>query len=269
MIFAFPNLESLRIALATGQVPPEVAAEPAEAAVDPTGRWSVEPRAEPPPSMLSALERLGIGTVTAHSAPTISVGCWLEIIPVVKQSGTLEIGPATPVLFDMPADLLADFAGEMLRLGNDRLSARTIANASESRVLLRVIGPPYFTLLRALDRLDAGVFAYVEHAPRVWVEAGHTHHLAANMKVAEGQVLLLRPPRRWTMMDDGPFQDIYEVFDFVVPRPAIVHREARLENKPYIYRLSNAIERDLKAIERMQAYETRHKVNLSSVLKQK
>ena len=45
-------------------------------------------------------------------------------------------------------------------------------------------------------------------------------------------------------------------------------RAAR-ENKPYIYRLSNAIDRDLKAIERMQAYEARHQVSLSHVLKQK
>ncbi len=45
-------------------------------------------------------------------------------------------------------------------------------------------------------------------------------------------------------------------------------RAAR-ENKPYIYRLSNAVERDLRAIERMQAYETRHHINLSLVLKQK
>jgi hypothetical protein len=45
-------------------------------------------------------------------------------------------------------------------------------------------------------------------------------------------------------------------------------RAAR-ENRPYIYRLSNAIERDLKAIERMQSYELRHKISLSAVLKQK
>lgn len=45
-------------------------------------------------------------------------------------------------------------------------------------------------------------------------------------------------------------------------------RAAR-ENKPYVYRLSNAIERDLKAIERMQAYEARHQISLSTVMKQR
>ena len=44
-------------------------------------------------------------------------------------------------------------------------------------------------------------------------------------------------------------------------------RAAR-ENRPYVYRLSNTIERDLKAIERMKAYEFKHQLSLSSVLKQ-
>ena len=44
-------------------------------------------------------------------------------------------------------------------------------------------------------------------------------------------------------------------------------RAAR-DNRPHVYRLSNAIDRDLKAIERMKAYETKHQLSLSSVLKQ-
>ena len=42
----------------------------------------------------------------------------------------------------------------MLRLGNDRQSFRTIAPAHGhgERVLAKVIGPPYYTLLRAIDK---------------------------------------------------------------------------------------------------------------------
>ena len=43
---------------------------------------------------------------------------------------------------------------------------------------------------------------------------------------------------------------------------------AAQEKKPYIYRLSNAIDRDLKAIERMRAYEKKHQISLSQALKQ-
>lgn len=43
--------------------------------------------------------------------------------------------------------------------------------------------------------------------------------------------------------------------------------KARLDNKPYIYKLSQTISRDLAAIERMKAYEMRHNVNLSQLRK--
>ena len=42
---------------------------------------------------------------------------------------------------------------------------------------------------------------------------------------------------------------------------------ARLEEKPYIYKLSKTITRDLAAVERMKAYETSQKVNLSALVK--
>lgn len=38
---------------------------------------------------------------------------------------------------------------------------------------------------------------------------------------------------------------------------------ARLEGKPYIFKLSKTIARDIAAIERMKAYELRQQVNLS------
>src|SRR5258708_32810863 len=41
---------------------------------------------------------------------------------------------------------------------------------------------------------------------------------------------------------------------------------ARLENKPYIFKLSQTISRDMVAIERMKAYEIRQKVNLSRLV---
>jgi hypothetical protein len=45
--------------------------------------------------------------------------------------------------------------------------------------------------------------------------------------------------------------------------------KARLENKPYIYKLSQTISRDIAAIERMKAFEMRHGVSLSELLKKK
>ncbi len=45
--------------------------------------------------------------------------------------------------------------------------------------------------------------------------------------------------------------------------------KARMENKPYLYKLSVTINRDIEAIERMRAYEDRQKVSLSELLKQR
>jgi len=42
-------------------------------------------------------------------------------------------------------------------------------------------------------------------------------------------------------------------------------RNAR-DHKPHVYRLSHAIERDLKAIERLKAFEEKHNVSLAQVL---
>lgn len=40
----------------------------------------------------------------------------------------------------------------------------------------------------------------------------------------------------------------------------------RLQNKPYIFKLTSRIEEDLKRIERLERYETEHKINLSDYL---
>src|SRR5262249_28597785 len=84
--------------------------------------------------------------------------------------------------------------------------------------LLKVIGPPYYSLLRAIDRLGPGApRAYLERAPRVWVEVGWTHPLVGQLKAPDGQLLLLRPLHEWAAVEDAPFRDVYEVLQFQLP----------------------------------------------------
>jgi hypothetical protein len=45
--------------------------------------------------------------------------------------------------------------------------------------------------------------------------------------------------------------------------------KARLDNKPYMYKLGQTISRDMAAIERMRAYEMRNNVNLSDLARGK
>lgn len=238
MIFQFPSLEAFRQAVSSAQVPPEVSAAPAEVAFDPEGRPSVRSVAGiPPRGMQNALKKLGVRQAKEHYAEAVlAVDCWPQVLPVAKLGATPEVTPNTAVLFDMPAAEMPTVVTEMLRLGNDRQSFRIVTptRGKGERALLRVIGPPYYTLLRAIDKSTqpgASVAAYVEKAPRVWVELGYDHPLAAQLRPADGQVYLLRPERDWTVVEDGPFQDVYEVLDFKLPSATVEWQESQLKGK--------------------------------------
>ena len=76
-----------------------------------------------------------------------------------------------------------------------------------------------------------GPRAFLERAPRVWVELGWTHPLVDHLKPADGQLLFLQPPNRWTTIDDAPFHDIYEVLEFPLPNVPSHYAEGQLTAK--------------------------------------
>ncbi len=235
MIFQFPDFETIRLAITTGLVPAEVASAPAEVSFDPDHRPAVKSAGGmPPKAMQNALKKVGVRPIKEHVGPVQSVDCWPQLLPITKLAGVPEVTSTTPVLFDLPSAEMAIVVTEMLRLGNDRQSFRTVAGANGDHVLLKVIGPPYYTLLRAIDKSTqkgASVAAFIERAPRVWVELGHDHALAAKIHPAAGQVLLLRPERGWTAIVDGPFQDVYESLKFELPSAAVEWQESQLKGK--------------------------------------
>jgi hypothetical protein len=223
MILLFPDPDTVRLALTSGLVPADVTLAPAAVSTDAHGRLYVEPKAGLSKTTAKVLDRLGVKGSKRHGGePVREVGSWVELVPLAREAGTPEVASGAAVLFELPtADDLPAIVTEMLRLGNDRQGFRWFAADGEpeaKRVLLRVIGPPYYTLLRALDRpAGSGVRAYLERAPRVWVEIGWTHPLAAQVKVAEGQFALLTPPANWRFVDDAPFQDVYDLAQFPLP----------------------------------------------------
>ena len=227
MILLFPDVETVRLALSGTLVPAEITLAPAAVSTDPQGRVYLEPKAAVPRPVAKTLDRLGVKGSKRHGSDEVrEVGSWVEVLPLTKAAGPPAVGSQTPVLFELEsaADLPA-VVTEMLRLGNDRQGFRTLTEleAGGERVLLRVHGPPYYTLLRALDPAGGGVRAYLERAPRVWVQAGYDHPLAAKVKVSDGQLVLVRPPADWVFLDDAPFQDVYDVLRLELPaRPALL-----------------------------------------------
>jgi hypothetical protein len=221
MVLHFPNLEMLQLALTSGILPTAVSLAPASAAFENADVW-VEASVAVPTSVQNNLRRLGVQPVNSGGGRAAqSLSCWPQILPL-EQSGPFAPGGQTPVLFELrQPGLLPELVAEILRLGNDRQSFRWLEADGQEVALLCVLGPPYYTLLRALEHDDrtASPCAYVEIAPRVWVEIGYSHPLVQQLRPPEGQILLLRPERDWRLLDDGPLGDIYEILEFPLASP--------------------------------------------------
>ncbi|MCS6866685.1 MAG: hypothetical protein NZS48_16655 [Gemmata sp.] len=234
MILLFPDLDTLRVALTSGMVPAEVALTPATASFDTHGKIFIETAAELSRTNLKNLDRLGVKGSKRHAHERLlEVSCWLQLLPLRRETAAPHITQQAPILFELEySDDFPVLVSEMLRLGNDRQSFRWFATPERSRgqgVLLRVIGPPYYTLLRAIDRTASNtrgrVYAYSEQAPRIWVELGYTLPLADQLRAPDEQILLIRAPHEWRYFDDGPFQDVYEVLKFQLPAAAVTWSE--------------------------------------------
>jgi hypothetical protein len=234
MILLFPDLDTLRLALTSGAVPANVSLAPAAAAVDDRGQVWLQPSVAPSRPALAELRRLKVQSPRTSGVPlTEQLHCWLQVFPVLPTQDRALPPEQAPVLFDLPAAQFGAVATEILRLGNDRQRFRHLEGKDGARVLLRVVGPPYYTLLRALDRegADAAPVAYVEWAPHVWVEVGHEHPFAKQLKPPAGKLLLLQPPREWTFLPDAPFRELYEVLEFVLPHGRSAWSEGTIDHK--------------------------------------
>ncbi len=238
MILKFPDLNTLRLALLTGAVPATMSQVGAVAGFDDQGQCWVETSATLGKPHLAELKKLGVmGSRAFGTGDKAEVSCWPEILPLEHDRQTELNLEQRPVLFDLAnGEELARLAIEMLRLGNDRQSYRWLEeNETGTRVLLRVVGPPYYTLLRAKDRIGGAraPVAFLESSPnsRVWVELGYTHPLLGQVKPPAGKILLLRPPRLWMLLDEAPFKDVYEILEFNLPAGKVNWKDAKFEDK--------------------------------------
>ena len=238
MILKFPDLDTLKLALTSGAVPPAVSVSGATAGLDEQNQVWVETSASLPKAALAELKRLGVQSAKTNGAAlTAAVGSWLEVLPLLPDPTLPAKLEQTAVLFDVSGEELPGFVNEILRLGNDRQSFRWLepGDDKKGRALLRVFGPPYYSLLRALDRQgkQSAPLAYLETVAgsRVWTELGHVHPLADRIKAPEGKLLLLQPPCQWTVLDDVPFREVYEVLEFKLPASPARYRDGKLDGR--------------------------------------
>jgi hypothetical protein len=233
MILYFPNLHLLRLAITTTVIPEVVSAAGAKAGFEGKGGVCVQPGVVVSEETLAELGRHGVHALAAADVPLgEEVSCWPQLLPLERVADILPQERA-PILFDLPGEQLFQMAGEVLRLGNDRQSYRWVRSVGEDRALLRVLGPPYYSLLRALDRdgRAKAPVAHVEMAPQVWLEVGYRHPLGDQLRPPPGKILLLRAPRTWLFLDDAPFHDIYELLEFSPPETAVQWHDAELSRR--------------------------------------
>ena len=217
MILEFPDFATLRLALTGGFVPAAVAATDCLISEGPAGRVAVEFKGKIGKKAGAELEKLGVTPGEQHAGEPRKVGSWPELFPLEKLASLPQLAGGAAVLFELAASELAAFVHEMLRLGNDRQQVRWL-DAEASRALLRAVGPPYYTILRAME--PGGAVAYAEAAPRVWVELGYRHPFATMLKVPEGSAVFLAVDQPWRTIADAPFADIYDVVEFELPASA-------------------------------------------------
>ena len=207
----FPERDILRLALASGGVAASVTRAPATAGFDEQGRLWLTTSAWLPKETLIALMKFGAQIVgSSRVSASESISNWLQLIPLEPVPLTAEMF-AGPVLFELPGTRLASLAGEIERLGRSPCAFcwrhGLDDETGNDRVLLKSSAPPYFSVLRVLDRND-GAVAFVEQAPRVWIAAGYRHPLADRIQPRDGETLFLHPPRTWEWREDGAFAPI-------------------------------------------------------------
>ena len=231
MILVFPNSETLHMAITSATLPEEILRAPAEAGTknDLIYVQSAEKLSRADSSNLKLL-----GVKAARKAPiklTDKVTCWHQLIPIQRVSEAEEVSDRTAVLFvTNHHEQLVDLVSEMMRLGNDRQSYRYLNSIDKTATLLRVVGPPYYSLLRAIEPATVGnntanglakngahAIAFVERSPRVWIQFGYRHPTEEQILAPVGQQILLSSDGDWQFIDEAPYNDVYKALETHLP----------------------------------------------------
>lgn len=225
----FSNLDAVRLALTSQLVPPATQSEPLEAVIGNDGVIWIRPSKPLPKNVLVKLKTLGVETEPKTIADSLQLSCWPQLFPLEPDPAQRGASEKTVVIFELRESAkkqafaekqLVEVSTEMLRLGNDRQSYCTVTCDNQNVNLLRVIGPPYYTMLRvhqSRSNTPSTLRAYIERAPRVWIEVGFQHPLAEQLQPPVGSWLFLRSERQWDILPEKPFHDLYQLFDLKLP----------------------------------------------------
>lgn len=207
----FPNPDAVRLAIAAGIVPSDVARSAVRAGLDANGRAWVERPEELTRDAVAALQRIGVQFLPPGTVPpTKRFDSWGELLALRPSPSP----PTGPVLLEIPDSELARTSAEVVRIRPQRVRTRFLPlTAGTGRAWLLTTEPPVFTLAKFDLAGDPRLAeAFVEQSPRAWVRVGWRHPLDDRIPVPEGFIAVLRPPGRWTLFPDEPFAPERDVF---------------------------------------------------------
>ena len=194
-VLCFPNADALRLALAAGIVPPDVARRPVRGATDRHGRLWAEVPADITKDVVTGLTRIGVTIHGLESGPlTHDLSQWAELLPL-RPAPALPCGPA---LIEIGERGLARLTAELARLGAPPQSFHLVPDSDRAWLHVRDIPVSTGLSLATDDRTPGEV--YVPQAPRVWVLAGWEHPLGETVTPQADSTLLLHPERGWRVV---------------------------------------------------------------------
>jgi FtsH ternary system-associated peptide len=231
--YHFQNEDELQIALTAGLIPADLQAEPAHWTREADGSLVVAPDRAVPARAEVSLRAAGVGVQARNAQLERRASVWAEIV-AARRLESWEPGSGA-VLFALPDDRSPlELAAELLRLGCDRLElafrddetdrqaaagARELEAHAVPRALLRAIDPPYYSVTCAFDR-PGGLRAFAPSPPgqdAVWTEIGWKHPLVQGIRPAAGRLLLVPGDAPWQRLANGPWTDVYQMLDLVLP----------------------------------------------------
>jgi hypothetical protein len=182
-----PNLDSLRLTLASGLLPATVTSAPVRAGFDDHAHLWLEIDELPSRDILNALNRFGIVAHGSSIPITRPRRCWADLLPLRRTSQT---GDGL-FLFDLPDKRLAKFVSRLRRSGEHSLGIRLLPEPYVGRAWVTTTSPPQSVLL-AVTETDSPIVCYRQQTARVWTAYGWEHPLADELAVPANHIALCR-----------------------------------------------------------------------------
>jgi cellulose synthase operon protein C len=229
----FRDSEALYVVVTSGLCAPDIVGQGARVARRGDGSLVLAPQIALPPAQLRKLQAVGVVVDAELPAEAQAVRCWAEAIAMRRIA--LPVIPSLVLLVTERAAGLVELAAELVRLGCDRQELCT----ADGMGVLRVVDPPTYTVMRAIDH-EAGLRAFAPDPAgqdAVWTELGYRHPLADRLRAEPGSLLLVGGDR-WRVVREPRWLGLDAVLELVVPGAPVTVATTALARRTIELRLA-------------------------------